>query len=145
VLVSSSPVNRIVLFPSVNHFSISVRSYVCPTTIMTVSFITSIVNGHLKTTEVTDPVAAVSVRDILFVGAGASSGSITDHRTTVERTVSAAPHDPSEGDKLKVFETGHKYCLPVPVPVPISGPPPPSSHRQVPKLGHKQYLRFGSD
>ncbi len=48
VLGSSSPVNGLVLFPSANHFSISVRSYVWPSAVITGSLITSIVNGHWK-------------------------------------------------------------------------------------------------
>jgi hypothetical protein len=102
VLGSSSPVNGLVLFPRANHFSISDRSYVWPSTVMTGSLITSIVNGHWKdskTKEATDPAAAGSARDMLSAGAGAgaSSGAAADPRTVVEAAVSAAPDDPSEG------------------------------------------------
>ena len=96
VLGSSSPVNGLVLFPSANHFSISVRSYVCPSTVITGSLITSIVNGHWKeskTKEATAPAAADSARDTLSAGAaaGASSGAAADPRAAVEAAVSAAP------------------------------------------------------
>jgi len=102
VLGSSSPLNGLVLFPSANHFSISVRSYVCPSAVKTGSLITSIVNGHwkeCKTKEATAPAAAGSARDMLSAGAGAgaSSGAAADPRAAVEAAVSAAPDDPSEG------------------------------------------------
>jgi hypothetical protein len=46
-------------------------------------------------------------------GAGTSSGAAAaDPRAAVEAAVSADPDNASEGDKLKAFETGHKYCLP---------------------------------
>jgi hypothetical protein len=107
VLGSSSPVNGLVLFLSVNHFSISVRSYVCPSAVKTGSLITSIVNGHWKeskTKEATAPAAACSARDMRSAGAGAgaSSGAAADPRAAVEAAVSAAPDDPSEGDKLNL-------------------------------------------
>ena len=101
VLGSSSPVNGLVLFPSANHCSISVRSYVWPSAVKTGSLITSIVNGHWKeskTKEATAPAAAGSARDMLSAGAGtgASSGAAADLRAAVEAAVSAAPDDPSE-------------------------------------------------
>ena len=98
VLGSSSPVIGLVLFPSANHFSISARSYVCPSAVNTGSLITSIVNGHWKeskTQEATAPARAGSARDMLFAGdgAGASSGAAADPRAAVEAAVSAAPDD----------------------------------------------------
>ncbi len=73
---------------------------------------TSIVIGHSKTKEATAPAAAGSVHHMLSASdtAGASSGAAaTDPRTAVEAAVSAVPDDVSQGDKLKAFETGHKY------------------------------------
>jgi hypothetical protein len=103
VLGSTSPVNGLVLFPSANHFSISARSYVWPSTVMTGSLITSIVNGHSKTKEATAPAAAGSAGDMLSAGTGAgASGAAADPRAAVEAAVSAAPDDPSEGDKLNL-------------------------------------------
>jgi hypothetical protein len=61
VLGSSAAVNGLVLLPSANHLSISDRSYVCPSAVMTGSFINSIVNGHWKkskTKRATAPAAA---------------------------------------------------------------------------------------
>jgi len=102
VLGSASPVNGLVLFPSANHLSISVRSYVWPSTVMTGSLITSIVNGHWKeskTKEATAPAGAGSARDMLSAGAGAgaSSCAAADPKAAVEVAVSAASDDPSEG------------------------------------------------
>jgi hypothetical protein len=105
VLGSSSPANGLVLFPRAKHFSISVCSYVCPSAVKTGSLITSIVNGHWKeskTKEATVPAAAGSARDVLCAGAGASSGAANEPRAAVEAEVSAAPDDPSEGDKLNL-------------------------------------------
>ena len=48
VLGSSAPVSGLVLFPSANQLSISARSYVCPSAVITGSRITSIVNGQWK-------------------------------------------------------------------------------------------------
>jgi hypothetical protein len=98
VLGSASPINGLVLFPSANHFSISVRSYVCPSAVNTGSRITSIVNGHWKESkpkEATAPAAAGSARDKLSAGAdaGASSGATAEPKAAVEAAVSAAPDD----------------------------------------------------
>jgi hypothetical protein len=45
---NSAPVIRLVLFPSTNQLSISTRSYVYPSVVITGSCITSIVNGQWK-------------------------------------------------------------------------------------------------
>ncbi len=90
---------------------------------MTGSLITSIVNGHSKTKEAPDPADAGSACDMLSAGAGAGASSAVAG-AAVEAAVSAAPDDAYEGDKLKAFETGHKYCLQASAPVSVSGPPP---------------------
>ena len=101
VLGSSSPVNGLVLFPRATHFSISVRSYVWPSTVMTGSLISSIVNGHSITKEATALATAGSARDTLSAGADAGTSSDVDvnPRAVVEEAVSVAPDDPSKGDK----------------------------------------------
>jgi hypothetical protein len=75
--------------------------------VKTGSLITSIVNGHWKeskTKEAPAPAAAALTCDMLSAGAGAgaSSGAAADPRAAVEAAVSAAPDDPSEGDKLNL-------------------------------------------
>ena len=65
------------------------------------------VNGHWKkskTKQANAPADAGSARDMLAAGAGAgaSSGAAADPRAAVEAAVSAAPDDPSEGDKLNL-------------------------------------------
>jgi hypothetical protein len=139
VVVSSSPVNGLVLFPSANHFSISARSYVWPSTVMTGCRITSIGNGHWKESKKkggTAPAAAGSARDMHAGGAdtGASSGAGADPRPAVEAAFSAAPDDPSERDKLN-FAVRHTSVSPSPsLPVPPSPPHRPQNPRTMKQL-----------
>jgi hypothetical protein len=80
VVVSVSPVNGFVLCLSTNHFSISVRTYVCPSSVNTGFLITSVVNGHWKeskTKETTVPTVTDSARDMLSVGDDTGTSSVS--------------------------------------------------------------------
>ncbi len=59
-----APINRTSPLTRVIHLSISVRSYVWPSVVMTGSLITSIVNGHWKESETNETLpSAAAARD----------------------------------------------------------------------------------